>query len=178
MQTSEKLITLQVNNDEGEVLFEKKIPSKDLYDCMLIRNIVDDLCGADMKSNEELVIPIPSSNATSPDHFDSIVEYAQFMRTADYPRDQRKEDSRIFGELTEWEKKFAAKLLQEGNLEHVILLSNYLEFKPMLEGLCFASALQEITAKPPKPIKIIKKAKTATPATSDNSASAEAVTAK
>lgn len=161
MQTSEKLITLQVNNDEGEVLFEKKIPSKDLYECMLIRNIVNDL-GAG-SSDEELVIPIPSSNAHSPNHFDSIVEYAQFMRTADYPRDQRKEDNRIFGELTEWEKNFAAGLLQENNLEHVILLSNYLEFKPMLESLCYATALQEITAKPPKPLKIIKKPKAVVP---------------
>lgn len=135
----EKLITLQVNNDEGVAEFEKKLPWKDLYHCKLIYNMVNDLGALEMETDEEFVIPLPNTNVKGAQYLDYISQYAQFMRTADYPKDERKEDTKIESELTAWEKTFAESM-SKADLINTILLANYFEFNYMLEALCCATA--------------------------------------
>ncbi|MEX0596594.1 MAG: hypothetical protein WD512_08840 [Candidatus Paceibacterota bacterium] len=132
----DSLITLQVNDDDGKVVFEKEYQWKDISHCRTIRNIVNDLGAAD---GEKLIIPFPHGNVKSPEHLDFVVQYSQFMRTSEFPKDERKEDARIDGELTEWEKNFASNM-PKNTLIEVVLLSNYLEFNYMLEAMCCAMA--------------------------------------
>lgn len=140
MENGDKLITLQVNDDDGKVVFEKDIAWKDMYNCVTIRNMVNDLASGDFgKDGEKFIIPLPSGNVKSPEHLDYVVQYAQFMRTSDFPKDERKEDSKIHNELTEWEKKFSESM-PKITLVEVILLANFLEFNYLLEAMCCATA--------------------------------------
>jgi S-phase kinase-associated protein 1 len=140
MENGDKMVTMQVNDDNGNVLFEKDIAFKNLYHCVTIRNMINDLGAGEFgKEGEKFIIPLPSGNVKSPEHLDYVVQYAEFMRTAEFPKDERKEDARIDGVLTEWEKKFAEST-PKNTLIEVVLLANFLEFNYMLEAMCCAMA--------------------------------------
>ena len=140
MENGDRLITLQVVDDEGKILFEKDIAWKNLYHCVTIRNMVNDLSGGEFgEEGEKFIIPFPSGNVKSPEHLDYLVQYAEFMRTTEFPKDERKEDARIDKNLTEWEIKFAENTPKNILIE-LVLLTNYLEFNYMLEAMCCAMA--------------------------------------
>jgi S-phase kinase-associated protein 1 len=101
--------------------------------------MVNDLGALEMGTDTDFVIPFPNSNVKSPEHLDYVVQYAQFMRTTEFPKDERKEDARIDNELTAWEKNFA-ETMPKATLIQVILLANFLEFNYMLEAMCCAAA--------------------------------------
>jgi len=133
-------VKIEVNNDDGEPLFSKKILTKDVQDCVTIKNLLDCIAEGNVNEDEDAgVIPLSVNNVKRPEHLDLIVEYAQFMRTPEFPREERKEDAKIENELTQFEKDFVEKMDRE-TLTELILLSNFLEFKQLLEMLCCATA--------------------------------------
>ncbi|MEX0596730.1 MAG: hypothetical protein WD512_09530, partial [Candidatus Paceibacterota bacterium] len=110
---------------------------EDLKYCRTICNIVSDLGAA--ADGEKLIIPCTHANIKNPEYLDLVLQYSQFMRTSEFPTDARKENGKIEGELTEWEKNFASNM-SKNTLMEVVLVANYLEFNFMLEAMCLAMA--------------------------------------
>ena len=133
----DKLITIDVTDENRETIWSKDVQWKDLKYCRTMSNMLADF---PIDDNEKCIVPIPQANLKDPKLLDLVIEYAGFMRTPEYPREERKEDAKIDGQLTEWEKKWTSEEMDKQTLHELTLLANYLEFNFLLEPLCLAIA--------------------------------------
>ena len=123
-----KFVTILVVDDDDNIEFEKKVAKEDI---MHWKTVYDE---EGMQDVEEIAIPI--TYVKNPQLLDYVVQYGQFMRTADYPKDERKKDTKIEIELTAWEKKIFLDEMPKSSYGDLMNLVNFLDFAPMLEALC------------------------------------------
>lgn len=139
VEESGPTLTIEVNDDDGNTAFSKKVLVKDVEFCITLKNLLDFIGDGSVGSDDIGVIPLSIGNVKKEEYLDLVVEYARFMRTPEFPKDERKEDAKIENELTQFEKDFVDKMSRE-TLTELILLSNFLDFKQLLEMLCCATA--------------------------------------
>jgi S-phase kinase-associated protein 1 len=97
---------------------------------MLIKNLLDDLGGADISANN----PIPVSNVNE-SVMRKVIEWCEHHRndpiqTQDDESDARKKTT----DIEEWDQKFMQ--VDQEMLFEIILASNYLDIKPLLDVGC------------------------------------------
>lgn len=142
-------ITLHIGNENNNISETTILSLRDVMHCKLITDYI-----MDTKQN---VVPLLSSRVKSLNHLNYICQYARFMRTSDFPSQERTDsdgNAQTFildGTPTEWEKAFV-KSIPENELKDVLSLAEYLGFRFMLEGLCFTIGNNLATIFPSRPV--------------------------
>jgi len=116
-------ITL-VSNDGAQITVERPVAERS----MLIKNMMDDL-GEDALSTE---VPIPNVNESV---LKKVIEWCEHHKNdpataADDDSDSRKKTT----DIEEWDQKFMQ--VDQEMLFEIILASNYLDIKPLLDVGC------------------------------------------
>lgn len=111
--------------DDDNIEFEKKVAKEDI---MHWKTVYDE---EGIRDAQEITLPI--TVVKHPQLLDFVVQYAQFMRSSEYPKDR--EEGKLIDNSTEWEKKFFLNEISKSNLSDLIHLVNYLNFAPMLEAM-------------------------------------------
>jgi len=116
-------ITL-VSNDGAEVVVDRNVAERS----MLIKNMMEDLGEAAMTQS----VPIPNVNESV---LKKVIEWCEHHKndppaTADDDSDSRKKTT----DIEEWDQKFMQ--VDQEMLFEIILASNYLDIKPLLDVGC------------------------------------------
>tara|TARA_R100001163_G_scaffold65832_1_gene65445 strand:+ start:13151 stop:13711 length:561 start_codon:yes stop_codon:yes gene_type:complete len=133
---ADKKIKLEIIDDDSNVVENGtvEVEWQDIKNCRTVSDMLSALGDGD-DTDMELAVPLPQNNVKNIGLLNKVCEFSQFMRTDEWPTDERKEDSPIENELTNWEKKFVEDV-DTSTLQELILLANYLNFSYMLESLC------------------------------------------
>lgn len=140
-----RMMLISHEHDDDDLSFSKKVPYRLVKHCVALKDMIDDMDVED----EDSPIPISPQGNFSEKHFDSVMEYCEFMCSSDFP--ERKDDGKIEGEPTDWEKGWSAKFEKEFIFE-LIMISTYLGINPLCEFLCWTVA-QMIKDKSPEEIR-------------------------
>jgi len=116
-------ITL-LSNDHDEIKVEKEVAERS----MLIKNMMEDL------GDDALGVPVPIPNVNS-QVLKKVIEWCQHHKSdpatpADDDSDSRKKTT----DIDEWDQKFMQ--VDQEMLFEIILASNYLDIKPLLDVGC------------------------------------------
>ncbi|EHL00027.1 Skp1 dimerization [Glarea lozoyensis ATCC 20868] len=116
-------IVLQ-SNDNVAITVERKVAERS----MLIKNMLEDLAGSELDS----AIPIPNVNESV---LKKVIEWCEHHKNdpqtaADDDSDSRKKTT----DIEEWDQKFMQ--VDQEMLFEIILASNYLDIKPLLDVGC------------------------------------------
>ncbi|KAG9240124.1 Skp1 family, dimerization domain-containing protein [Calycina marina] len=122
-ETTSNFITL-VSNDSESIIVEKEVAERS----MLIKNMMEDLGDAVLS----VPVPIPNVNAQV---LKKVIEWCTHHRAdpataADDDSDSRKKTT----DIDEWDQKFMQ--VDQEMLFEIILASNYLDIKPLLDVGC------------------------------------------
>ncbi|RDL34978.1 Uncharacterized protein BP5553_06909 [Venustampulla echinocandica] len=123
MSDSKTMITL-ISNDNVHIQVERTVAERS----MLIKNMLEDLGDCAMSS----AIPIPNVNEPV---LKKVIEWCEHHKndpqtTADDDSDSRKKTT----DIEEWDQKFMQ--VDQELLFEIILASNYLDIKPLLDVGC------------------------------------------
>ena len=104
-----------------------EVPLEIAYMSITLKNMIDDFGG-----NCDTVIPLHNVNANT---YKQVIEWCTYhYENPDKPSDEEDEDKKKKIELSDWDKIFYNQ--DQSVIFELILASNYLDIKPMLDAGC------------------------------------------